>query len=227
VILRLLRLLAMAGSPCPAEAETARRLAGELRRRHGVTDAEVASASPREEHRLVLGEVWGRRAWGWLLAVVASRDAGCGARRRWVGKSRRVELVGSLGDARAARATMYRAARLMRDSLAGSEFGPGGFFGHLAEPFRIGFVAGVEKVLRDRRRRREEAERPKPEDGVLAVVEVVPDVSGSEELDRIRQMQRDELREEVQVELEEDDSSLAREMGRRAAHLAYEGEERK
>jgi hypothetical protein len=227
ILQRLLRLLAMAGSPCPAEAETARRLAGELRRRHGVTDAEVESASPRAEHRLVLGAAWGRGAWGWLLAAVASRDAGCGARRRWVGRSRRVELVGPLAIVRAARATMFLASRRMREVLNDSEFGPDGVFKHLAEPFRIGFVSGVEEVLRDRRRRREEAESPRPEDGALAIVEVSREAPGEEAAEEVRRMQRAELREEVLAELEEDDSFLAREMGRRAAHLAYDREKSK
>ena len=156
---RVRKLLALATSPNPNEAESARASARRLMRRHGLTEEEVAG-SGAEFVEVFLGWRGFDSAWKFDLAAVAARARACEALGLRNGKRRRVRVVGRRRDAEAA-VELFRYLHRELDRMARAEMAdvvevirekyPGRvrrFAACYLGEFREGAVAGFARSLR-------------------------------------------------------------------------------
>ena len=178
---RIRKLLALAGSPEPNEAASARASARRLMRKHGVTEAEV-SASGAEFAEVYLGWRGFDSAWKFDLASVAARTCSCEALGLRDGRRRRVRVVGRRRDAEEA-AELFKYLLRELDLLARTEMVevladlmdefPSSYRRlaacYLGE-FREGAVAGFARSLRSSAAA-STPPTPPPEQGELARVE--------------------------------------------------------
>jgi hypothetical protein len=111
---RLAKLLALARSPNVHEAESAKRAAGELMRRHGLGAEEASGRLASGYYEHPLGARF-HQAWRFALATAAARHCGAEAVGLWVGQKCKVRIAGVRSDVERAVALYERLLELVLD----------------------------------------------------------------------------------------------------------------
>jgi hypothetical protein len=170
---KLRKLLALAQSSNPHEAEAARSRADFIMARHHFTEDDVVEHSNTDYHEVSLGDRGWTAAWRFALVTVAARSCGAEAVALQDGRRRKVRLCGERGKVAEARELYTELLDVVKvlEKLALDEYGDelgelvvGDSARDITDAFRQGAVIGLAVAVDAASEGRRRATTPRPAD---------------------------------------------------------------